>query len=187
MRAFLGIDLDDHVRTELASLCDVLRTEVPAWRSEKWVPAENLHLTLKFLGEIDPAAVGYISEALCGNLADQGPFELPVAQPVEAMPGPGRARKLWTRCDDPDGRCALLARRVDDTLVQFGVPPESRPFVAHITLARARRPRAFSDVRAFTTRRISSMSVRQVTLYSSVLARSGPTYERIAHITLGSR
>ncbi|MDF1542464.1 MAG: RNA 2',3'-cyclic phosphodiesterase [Anaerosomatales bacterium] len=187
MRVFIGIDLDDDVRADLASLCEAIRTGVPAWHPEKWVPAENLHLTLKFLGKVDPASVDDISSALREGLAAQDPFELRVAEPVEAVPVPGRARMLWTRCDDTDGRCAVLARRIDDTLVRFGIEPESRPFVPHITLVRTRRPKAFPGHGAFTTGRISSLSVREVTLYSSVLARSGPIYERIAHITLADR
>ncbi|MBW6468541.1 MAG: RNA 2',3'-cyclic phosphodiesterase [Coriobacteriia bacterium] len=187
MRIFIGIDLNDDVRADLASLCEAIRAGVPAWRTEKWVPAENLHLTLKFLGEVDPASVDDISSALREGLAVQNPFELRVARPVEAVPVPGRARMLWTRCDDPDGRCALLARHVEDSLVSLGFPPESRPFVPHVTLVRARRPRAFIDHGAFTTGRTGSLSVRTVTLYSSVLARSGPRYERISHITLGCR
>jgi RNA 2',3'-cyclic 3'-phosphodiesterase len=66
MRAFLGIDLDDDLRDELAALCDALRDAAPTWRGEKWVPRDNLHLTLRFLGEIDSESLPSLRQALAG-------------------------------------------------------------------------------------------------------------------------
>jgi RNA 2',3'-cyclic 3'-phosphodiesterase len=187
MRAFLGIDLDDDLRDELAALCDALRDAAPTWRGEKWVPRDNLHLTLRFLGEIDSESLPSLRQALAGGLATHTPFDTTVLAPVEAVPNMSRARMLWTRYHDPGGRCALLAKDVDDVLATFGILPEPRPFVPHVTLVRARRPRPFSCSEACIKMPVSSMSVREVTVFSSVLTRSGPVYERCGRIELGAR
>jgi RNA 2',3'-cyclic 3'-phosphodiesterase len=188
MRAFLGIDLDPEVRGDLASLSEAVRHAAPGWAGEKWVPPDNLHLTLRFLGEIDPDMAENLVARLAAELGAGEWFVLPCLVPAEPVPGPRRARMLWTRYEDPEGRCAALAATVDDVLAEFAIGPENRPFVPHVTLVRARRPRPFmcpAEVSATST--CSSMSVRRVTLFSSVLNRSGPHYDRIAHIPLHVR
>lgn len=188
MRAFLGIDLDPEVRDDLASLSEALRQSVPGWSGEKWVTADRLHLTLRFLGEIDQEMAHDLVARLSVQLRGAEPFVLPCLVPVEPVPGPGRARMLWTRYEDPDGRCAALAATVNDVLAEFGIGPEERPFLPHVTLVRTRRPRPFAcPAEASATQTCSSMSVGCVTLFSSVLSRSGPHYDRIARIPLEVR
>jgi 2'-5' RNA ligase len=188
MRAFLGIDLDAEVRSDLVSLSETVRHAVPAWTGEKWVPADNLHLTLRFLGSIDPDTADNLVTRLSLELHGVESFILPCLTPVEPVPGSRRARMLWTRYEDPDGRCAALSGTVDDVLTEFGIGPEERPFVPHVTLVRARRPRPFAcPAELSATRTCSPMSVDCVTLFSSELNRSGPRYDRIARIPLELR
>jgi len=188
MRAFLGIDLDPEVRGDLASLSEAVRHAAPGWSGEKWVPPDNLHLTLRFLGQIDRNMAEDLVARLSVEVRAGESFVLPCLVPAEPVPGPRRARMLWTRYEDPEGRCAALAATVDDVLAEFGIGPEERPFVPHVTLVRARRPRPFTcPAEVWATTTCSSMSVRCVTLFSSVLSRSGPHYDRIAHIPLEVR
>ena len=188
MRAFLGIDLDEGVRGDLTSLSEAVRHATPGWSNEKWVPADNLHLTLRFLGEIDPDMAEDLVARLSVALRGVESFILPCLVALEPVPGPGRARMLWTSYKDPDGRCAALSATVNDALAEFGIGPEERPFVPHVTLVRARRPRPFAcPAGVSATHTCSSMSVGCVTLFSSVLSRSGPHYDRIAHIPLEVR
>lgn len=188
MRAFLGIDLDAEVRSDLVSLSEAIRHRVPAWTGEKWVPADNLHLTLRFLGGIDPDVAENLVTRLSVELRAVESFILPCLISVEPVPGSHRARMLWTRYEDPDDRCTALTGTVDDVLAEFGIGPEERPFVPHVTLVRARRPRPFSCPADLSVNKLcSSMSVSCVTLFSSVLNRSGPHYDRIAHIPLEAR
>ncbi|MBE0416293.1 MAG: RNA 2',3'-cyclic phosphodiesterase [Coriobacteriia bacterium] len=187
MRTFIGIDLDEDARNELASLCEEIRNTVPTWTRERWVPRENLHLTMRFLGEFEPDSIGALVYALGSELAAHAPFDLPVLAPADPVPGAGRARMLWTRYDDPESRCARLAATVDDVLATFGIPPEERPFAPHITLVRTRRPKGFSSAHGFSGSVLTPMSVHELTLFSSVLKRSGPVYDRIDRIRLGTR
>jgi len=187
MRAFLGIDLDDEVRAALAELATAARDAVPGWRGEKWVPPENLHLTVRFLGEVDAEFVAGVTGALQPALLRQQPFSIPPLVLVEPVPEARRTRMLWTRFDDQEGRCAALAAAVDDALASLGMPPETRPFVPHVTLARARRPRAYPAAAELSAHPVPSVSVHEVTLFSSVLRHRHPRYERLATISVGAR
>lgn len=187
MRAFLAIELDESARRDLAAVCETARRAVPSWEREKWVPEQNLHVTLRFLDEIDASMAQRLAEELRNALSTYEPFALPCAVAVEPVPGARRARMLWARYDDPDGRCASLARAVADTLAPFGIPPDERPFVPHVTLARARRPRPFPSPAAADHAVCAPVSVREVTLFESVLGRSAPVYTRWDRIPLGAR
>ncbi len=187
MRAFLGIDLDDDARAVVADFAQAARSAVPGWMGEKWVPQESLHLTLRFLADVERAFIEELLGALAPALERHDPFAIAPLVPVEPVPGPRRARMLWTRYDDPEGRCGALAATIDDVLAPLGVPPETRPFVPHVTLARARRPRVFAPLPDLAAGPAASLSVREVTLFSSVLNRSGPRYERLDRIPLGVR
>lgn len=187
MRAFLGIDLDDEVRAAVTAFADTARRAAPTWAGEKWVPEDNLHLTVRFLGDVERAFVDELLGALAPALGRHDPFAIAPLVPVEPVPGPRHARMLWTRYDDPEGCCDALAATIDDVLAGLGVPPETRPFVPHVTLARARRPRAFPGLPEPPAGPPALLSVREVTLFSSVLSRSGPRYERLDRIPLGVR
>ncbi len=187
MRAFIGIDLDEAARHELLALGESVRAAVPSWRDEKWVAAQNLHLTLRFLGEIESASIDPLSQALTAQLSEYPAFELSCLDPLEAVPGPQRARMLWTRYDDPEERCSRLVRTMDESLLAFGILPEARPFVPHVTLVRARRTRPFPNPEGLSSTLRETVSVREVTLFSSVLGRSGPNYDRVARIALDMR
>jgi RNA 2',3'-cyclic 3'-phosphodiesterase len=132
-RCFVAVDLDDSLR---GSLADVLAS----WRADpptdglRWVEPENLHLTLAFLGEVEPASIPAIAEALRGVAARHGPRSVPTGR-LGAFPRPGSARVLWYAVGDPDGGLAALAASVTAAL---GLTA-TEPFRPHITLARARR------------------------------------------------
>lgn len=187
MRTFVGIDLDETTRGDLVALGESVRAAAPAWQGEKWVPANNLHLTLRFLGDLDTSSVDELVRALEEDSRTQRAFTLTCAVPVEPVPGPSRARMLWTRYEDPDGACSALARAVDDVVAGFGFAPEGRPFVPHVTLVRSRRPRTFSPSDAWDSQLVPTLSVPAVTVFSSLLTRSAPRYERIARIELARR
>jgi 2'-5' RNA ligase len=98
---------------------------------------------------------------------------------------------LWAILDDPDGRCAELAARVDTAAVACGLSSEERPFAPHVTLVRARKPRplpheALTSADAMIRRPRLSMSVLSATLFASTLTRTGAVYETIESWALSS-
>lgn len=187
VRAFLGVELDAATRSELVEVCRYIRHEVPAWRGAKWVSSVNLHLTLSFIGDIDSGSLDALAAPLRSAIAECGPFSLPCITLPDPVPSERRARMLWARYADPDSRCEELVRAIDDVLGAFGIAGEEREFVPHVTLARARRPAPFGSVDRSPASRMPNLSVAEVTLFSSMLTRSGPIYEQLDHFRLGPR
>jgi 2'-5' RNA ligase len=191
VRCFLAIELPEATVDALKSAGEVIRRLDPPWTGEKWVAPEVMHITLRFLGELDESRVARIVSAFTSAASSYPRFPLGPAA-VRAVPRPGRASMLWAVLEDPTRRCGGLAEIADNVAVGVGVEPEARPFVPHITLVRARRPRPVSDGvlstadEQFRLTRLQPMSVASATLFSSVLTPQGPIHERLARFALGT-
>jgi 2'-5' RNA ligase len=184
-RSFLAIELAPDVLAALLDSCATLRAAAPDWRDEKWVADENLHITLKFLGNLDEPQLATLAAELDTRLDGQRAFELHLAG-LRAVPSLRHCNMVWGRfADDEDLSCARLAQEVDSAAELLGVDPEARQFSPHATLVRARKPRRLSD-EALTSanERLRdgdlSMSVPGITLFGSTLTKTGPVYERLA-------
>lgn len=182
-RAFLGIGLPGRVTDALIRCRRVIVDTDPAWAREKWVAPENLHVTLRFLGTLDPSTLDAVAERLRGTLADQHTHTLRLSGCVP-VPNARVASMLWASAGEGAGVTASLAGHIDVALEDLVGPAESRRFKAHVTLCRARRARridpravqAASDVLG-AAGEAAAMSVRSVTLYTSTLTPAGPHYE----------
>jgi RNA 2',3'-cyclic 3'-phosphodiesterase len=180
IRTFIGIPLIDDFADAFIDACEAVKTADPSWRGEKWVPRQNMHVTLKFLGDIAEDDVSSLADTVARTAALQAAFDL--ADPgLRAVPNPRRARMLWGTFADPDGRCAALAAELDRACLAFGVPSEERTFKPHATLVRARRERhiqeaAIEAAREPLKRLPDRMSVPSITLYSSRLTSREPVY-----------
>jgi len=185
MRAFVGIPLDERWRAALAAACEHVRESDPEWQAASWVAPHNMHITLKFLGDITDSTAQGLAEDL-DSLAEMECFELPLGRAVYAVPSLARAKMLWATLQDPESRAADLALSVDDIAAAYGIPREQRDFRPHVTLARAKRPRRIADplaaeevARAILGRE-DAMSVVNAKLYRSNLTPRGPIYEELA-------
>jgi 2'-5' RNA ligase len=145
MRLFLAIELPDDVRAHLAGWCDQGVPLFNRYLDERQidarlagVAAENLHVTLKFLGEVDESAVADLSQALAR--VDAGRAAPLRAGHPELLPPRGPVRVVAAGLDGDVGRLAQLHRGVEDACASWGIAPERRPFLPHITVARAREP-----------------------------------------------
>lgn len=181
MRLFVGVALPGGVKDSLARFIEDARGVVP---DAKWVPRDNLHVTVAFLGEVDDARVPRILDALAVSAADlKGPIETAV-RGSGAFPSPRRARVLWAGLDDPEQRLAGLADAVSTTLEPLGFPKETRAWSAHVTVARFRAPRDASSMLAAAPEPVGFV-VPSVTLFRSRLARPAPRYEIVGERELG--
>ena len=125
IRLFVGLELPAEVRERLR----LLLSGIPYAR---WTPAENLHLTLRFIGEVDEVQAEAAHDALLG--VDAAGFELTI-RGCGAFDGGHRAQTLWAGVDRCDG-LAHLHDKVEAAVVRAGLAPERRIFSPHITLAR---------------------------------------------------
>lgn len=176
MRAFVGIPVP--CPPTLARVLEELRS---CGADLKVVPAENLHLTLKFLGEI-PEAQGAV---ILGRLRAAGfpaRYEIELRD-VGAFPDWRRLNVLWAGTTDPQGHLASSFAQSERLFAEIGFPGEARPFSAHLTVARKRSDRGRDAAkRVLESHRNESFGVVPVdgpVLFRSHLGPAGPTYEAL--------
>lgn len=137
-RIFIAIELPAIVRQKLKAHIDGLRSALPDVRAS-WSREDNLHLTLKFLGDTPVTKVEALEQAAQRAASRVEPFEIVVGG-CGAFPPKGQPRVLWIGIEDPSGRLALLHRALEDECANAGFPYEERPFHPHLTIARIRKP-----------------------------------------------
>lgn len=183
MRLFLAINFPADVRAALwQSIQPVTRKGYPI----KWVGADQVHLSLKFLGEVDEERLPELKAA--SGRAAQGarPLALTVGEGgFGVFPDFHRPRVVWAAIA-AEPALELLQHRVEQEFAPLGFPPEGRPFRPHVTLGRATRdasPRDFAGLEAALGHLAFSASVvaDQVDLMESTLQRSGAVYQVVHH------
>src|SRR5437660_12146600 len=146
LRAFIAVQLSDDLKRQIGSVQAELQREVPgSARGGKavkigWVQPEGIHLTLKFLGDIQEAQVDALREILSKAAASARPFTLE-ARGLGAFPNPRAPRVIWLGLHGSHDDMADLQRlqaAVEDGLAGLGFPKEARAFTPHLTLARIR-------------------------------------------------
>ena len=130
MRIFIGIDLEDEIRTKIARFLEGVSGFAPEAR---WVRPESLHITLKFIGEQKPEQVAAIGQRL--RSIQRTAFEIHIAG-CGFFPTPKAPRVFWIGIH-AGLDLASLAKQIDDAVGELGVPREDREFSPHLTLARA--------------------------------------------------
>ncbi len=178
-RLFVAITIPDELRRGIVAIQDGLRRS----RADvKWVESENLHLTLKFLGEVPAGRVGAVVEALRGMPA-RPPFPMTL-QGTGAFPGTGSPRVIWIGLTQGKAEFTALASDVDGALKRIGYPEARKPVSPHLTLGRVRGPTNGEALRAAIERsasvRAGGFTVAAVHLYRSELRPSGPIYTAVA-------
>lgn len=139
MRVFCAIELPETVRGLVLRHIARLQEAVPDAKAS-WSRDANLHLTLKFLGEIPQTSVSHISTAASRALVGLAPFSIRLEQ-TGAFPKQGRPRVLWIGINDLAGTLAELHARLEDESAIAGFARDDRPFHPHLTIARLRQPR----------------------------------------------
>jgi len=170
------------VRARLAAAVERLRPLAPG---VGWVTRDNVHLTLKFLGGVESPRLAAIESALSTAATGHGAFELTV-RGLGAFPTPMRPRVLWAGVAGGVAELTALAARIDDALHALGVPRETRPFAAHVTLGRVREPRANPRLAEAldASETFGRQPVTRVSLMRSDLSPRGARYTELAGLSL---
>jgi 2'-5' RNA ligase len=194
MRLFVALDIDDSIRGRIACFLEGVREFAP---DARWVRPESLHVTLKFIGEKSENEVETIKESLATITADS--FELNF-RAYGFFPGAHAPRVFWVRSEG-GAKLTSLARTVDETLAQLGIPKEEHAFNAHLTLARggggsgsSRGRKGNGPNRSFQRLQeklatlpapeFGAMTVREFFLYQSHLGSGGSKYTKLAGFDL---
>ena len=139
VRAFLAIELPAPVRAALAEVCECLRQA--RLEGVRAVNPENVHITLKFLGDVEGGKVGRVVEAAAAVVEQCVPFTV-VTGDVRAFPDNRAPRIVWVGIGSAAGALADLHAQLDEALDPLGFPRERRGFTPHLTVARIRGPAA---------------------------------------------
>jgi 2'-5' RNA ligase len=195
MRLFTAVELPDEVRAAVAAAAAPLLAPFPDARR---VAPENLHVTVRFLGDVQPQALPAIRAALAEASSESGAGRAR-AQGFGAFPGPSEPRVVWAGIDDPAHAFTALERNVGERIAPLGFPPEDRPYAPHVTVARLGSPRgrpgrgrrAPADrARPFVSPPSSPLGpefpVRELTLFESELTPRGPRYRALDRFPLAA-
>lgn len=172
IRAFLAVDLPAEALDAVARVTDSLRRLAPG--DVRWVPKGNLHLTLKFLGDVDQARLPKLERAVLGRTANTPPFAVELGG-VGAFPNARAARVLWVGVGEGSPELSRLARRLDTATARLGVERERRPYRGHLTVARLRSP-ARVPVEQVESPPPVPVPVNEIVLYRSDLRADGARY-----------
>jgi len=189
MRTFIAIELSDEIREALAQIQSHLKYSSA---DVKWVEKNNIHLTLKFLGEIDEKKCEKVKTALDEVAKDVKQFEISLKD-IGAFPSIGSPRVIWVGLDKGAKESTELARKIDDALSKIGFEKETRPFAAHLTIGRVRSPKNKETLKA----KILSLQgpgsgsqgpekITSVILFQSTLTPKGPIYSKLHEAKLSA-
>lgn len=183
MRLFIGIAVPENLKQKillsqqrLASLADI-----------RLVEPENLHFSLKFLGEVDEDRVKEIREVLASVEQKFSAFTLAIAG-IGAFPSAGSARVVWAGCFSGAKELEALAGFIDSELAKAGFLAEQKPFRAHLTLGRIglaeKNPKLQKFISENKEKEFGSFKVSKISLIQSKLSPHGPTYAEIFSVGL---
>ena len=185
LRAFVAVELPEPVREALQGLQSALRR---IHLRARWVGPENLHVTLKFLGNIPAGHVPSIGQALKEAVRAQGPFSLTVAG-MGVFPGLRRPRVIWVGLADRAHALGRLQQEIEARLAALGFPREGRRFQGHVTIGRfadSGPPGPLADaLKQYRAQGIGVLEVHEVVLFRSDLRPEGPIHTPLARALLG--
>ena len=192
IRAFVALELSADMKHSLQDLAQKLRPELPGVR---WVRPEGIHLTLKFLGDVEQNQLPEIEAALCRACAPHAPFTLSIGD-MGCFPNHRRPRVLWVGVQDQGESLSGLQRAVERAIAPLGFSPDRRGFHPHLTLGRVKNARpsarkqaewaALGDYTARAKVRVGHMRVDTVHLMQSELHPSGAVYTELAACPLAA-
>lgn len=187
IRAFIAIELSPEIRQQLGQL--IQKFKALHIQAVRWVAVENIHLTLKFLGETNRADLDKLSKILISRSAEFSPFTFQVSG-MGAFPSNRKPRVVWVGLQT-SAALLELQRAIEDAATHIGIPTEERGFSPHLTLGRVRNDASPADLQTLSSALTSmqagdlgSMTAASFTLFQSDLRPLGALYTPLAHFPL---
>ncbi len=184
LRTFIAMETPEEIQHQVMRLADRLR---PAGADVKWVEPENLHWTLKFLGEVEVTDSAEICRRLARIAAQTAPIDLMVEH-VGAFPNIERPRTLWIGASEGSEPMVALYDAIELALAELGFNREQRRFTPHLTFGRVRSTKNMRALAQLLQQNADfsagPMVADEVVLFSSELSKEGPRYEAIGRLRL---
>jgi 2'-5' RNA ligase len=189
IRAFIAIELTDALHRALSAVHAQFKRDRAA-RLVRWVAPENIHVTLKFLGDVDAERMPALQRALADACADTAPFTLTIGG-AGAFPNTRRPNVVWIGARGQIEIAARLAQKIDDACAALGFAREARPFAAHLTLGRVKRDASPSErqligamIENAQVADLGELRVERVSVMKSELKPGGSAYSRLHVVEL---
>jgi 2'-5' RNA ligase len=183
MRTFIAIPIPE----PSLEMLEQMQRNLKASRAEvRWTRIASIHLTLKFLGEVDPAVIPAMAEALVVTSKEARHFDLQLAG-LGCFPNENNPRVVWCGIQGDTDVLSHLQAGVETVCADFGFPPEDRPFRPHLTLGRVKgrkNLKALADTVAKGSDLESGFRADCFNIYKSVLQPSGAVYTVLETIAL---
>jgi 2'-5' RNA ligase len=187
MRVFIAIELPEEIKNALQRLQLRLRQ---TGADVKWVAQQNIHLTLKFLGEIDDEKANSLSQAIEDIAKRHSVFTLHIAK-LGAFPKRESPRVIWVGIGQGDEQVKKIALALEEKIALLGIPKEERPFSSHITIGRTRsmfnRQNLIQELKKLEDSfalDVKEFLVDKLTLFKSTLTPRGPLYTILKEASL---
>ena len=184
-RVFCAIELPILVREKISEHIRRLRETLPD-STASWVRPENIHLTLKFVGEILQGRVKDLTQAATNAVAGFSPFEIVIAE-AGSFPRHGTPRVLWIGVNDYSSLLTQLQAKLDEECLLLGFAKETRTFNPHLTVARLRKPqgaRTLATAHKEMGFDSTEIKVMEITVIRSELSSEGSNYSTISRHAL---
>jgi len=175
MRTFIAVELQKDVQNFIGEYIDSLKNIV---HDVNWVRPENLHITIKFLGEIPDNIVNKITEAISKTASGYGPFSL-VLSNLGFFPSVNAARVVWIGADGGIDHLLDFFHDLENNLEAIGFDRESRTFSPHLTIGRVKKDKKAKIPDKFPEFGQVRFDVKGIALIKSKLTPTGPIYEKI--------
>jgi RNA 2',3'-cyclic 3'-phosphodiesterase len=185
VRSFVSVPLPGEIRANIFAAIQELSRELPDVRWSR--KPENLHVTLKFLGQVDEERLAALGTALGAALGAIPRFRVELRR-MGAFPSARHASVLWAWVDDVEKRLPPLVEAVEATSERLGFPREKRELTAHVTVGRSKRGGVDAEraLDAFADREFGGTTVEEVHVYESRLGGEGSTYVLRSRAALAS-
>ncbi len=183
IRTFIAVDLPQQIKMEIDKMITVFREFNPNIR---WVKAANLHLTLRFLGDIPEESVPSLADSIKGNTQGFGGFDLSLSG-LGAFPNLRRPRVIWIGSGSGTDRLKSLAAKVEQATIDAGFGKGDKPFSSHLTIGRVKFPKGLDQLLAQIEKsgyESQLFGVNEVSIFKSDLSPAGPKYTRLEAISL---
>lgn len=192
IRTFIAIELNDALQRALAQVQAHLQRD-PVARVVRWVASENIHLTLKFLGDVDAGHIPALERIIARVCSEFAPFTLTIGG-AGAFPNIRKPNVIWVGVRGQVDTAARLAERIDAACATLGFAREERAFTPHLTLGRVKRDalpkerqRIGALVEAMHIGDVGTLHVERVAVMKSDLTPDGSVYTRLAECALTAK
>jgi len=185
IRSFISIELPEGIRRSIADLIAELRK---TGAGVAWVPAEKVHLTLKFLGNTDASMIPAMKEQFSKKLSHYNVFCIKIVG-VGCFPSERRPRVLWVGVENSDD-LRRIRKDLDTEVAGFGFASENRPFSPHLTIGRVRSQKGIAEmlkrISEFRTADFGVVEVKGIHIMKSELKPAGAEHTSIAELPIGT-